>query len=83
VSCEECEKAREIDGDIPDCETDKGCVIPRLGERGGRIMAIREKLMKLKDLVDPGTILAAYGATIEDLDLLAKVEELMSVASPK
>ena len=43
-------------------------------------MALRAKLVKLKDLVDPGTILAVYGVTREDLDLLAKVEELMGAA---
>ena len=77
VSCEECERSREIDGDIPDCETAKGCVIPPLTERGVRVMALREKLVRLRDLVDPGTIVAMYGATIEDIDLLAKMEELI------
>jgi hypothetical protein len=77
VSCEICEEAREIDGDIPDCETAKGCIIPPLTDRGKRIMAMREKLIRLKDLVDPATILAMYGATLNDLELLSKVEELI------
>ncbi|MDR2018570.1 MAG: hypothetical protein LBQ00_06845 [Syntrophobacterales bacterium] len=40
-------------------------------------MAMREKLIRLKDLVDPATILAMYGATLNDLELLSKVEELI------
>lgn len=81
VTCEECERSREIDGEIPDCETEKGCLVPPLGERGQRVMAIREKIVKLKDLIDPGAVLAMYGATVEDLNLLAKAEEIMSQAT--
>jgi len=77
VACEECRTSFEIDGDLPDCETGKGCAIPPLNEWGRRIMDMREKLMKLRNLIDPGTILGLYGATREDLDLLVKVEELM------
>jgi len=40
-------------------------------------MELRGKLVKLRDLVDSSTLLAAYGATIEDLELLAKAEELL------
>ena len=77
MTCEECERSREIDGEIPDCETDKGCKIPPLTERGVRVMAIREKLMKLKDLVDPATILATHDVSVEDLDLIAAAEDLI------
>jgi len=66
-----------MDGDLPDCETGKGCAIPPLNEWGRRVMDIREKLTKLRNLVDPGTILGLYGATREDLDLLIKVEEIV------
>lgn len=77
MSCEECDKAEEIDGAIPDCRTEKGCLIPPLSETGARIMQVREKLMKLKDLVDPATILRMHGVTLDDLDLLAAVEEML------
>ena len=77
MACEECEKAREIDGDRPDCETEKGCIIPPPGERGARVMAMREKLVRLRGLVDSGTILAMYGATKDDLEMLAHVEGMM------
>ncbi len=52
-------------------------MIPPLGKAGRRIMDIWERLTKLKDIIDAGTILDLYGATLEDLDLLAKVGELM------
>ena len=78
VACEECRMIFEIDGDLPACEAGRGCTIPTLYEKGKRIMDMREKLAKLKDLVDPGTILNLYGATRDDLDLLMKVEELMN-----
>jgi hypothetical protein len=78
VACEECRMIFEIDGGLPDCETGSGCMIPPLGEKGIRIMDIRGKLTLLKGLVDSGTILSLYGATRDDLDLLMKVEELMS-----
>jgi hypothetical protein len=77
VACEECRMTFEVDGDLPDCEVGNGCAIPPLDGKGRRIMDMREKLAKLKDLVDPGTILELYGATRDDLDLLVKVEELM------
>jgi hypothetical protein len=83
VVCEECGKAREIDGDIPDCETEKGCIIPPLSGRGARVMAIREKIIRLKELVDPGTILAMYGASLYDLEMLAKAEEMIEALRPK
>ncbi|HEY3276401.1 MAG TPA: hypothetical protein VGJ94_07250 [Syntrophorhabdaceae bacterium] len=75
VACKECEKSRQIEGDIPDCETAKGCIIPLLGEKGVRAMAIRDKLMKLRKLVDPQTILTAYGATVDDLEMLIRLED--------
>ena len=78
VACEECRMIFQIDGGLPDCETGNGCTIPPLDENGRRIMDMREKLVKLKDLIDPGTILNLYGATRDDLDLLIKVEELMN-----
>jgi len=40
-------------------------------------MELRERLVRLRDLVDSSTILSVYGATIEDLELLAKAEDLI------
>lgn len=41
-------------------------------------MQLRERLVRLKDLVGPEAILAAYGATREDLDMLAAAEEIIA-----
>ena len=38
-------------------------------------MELRAKLINLNGLVDPGTILKMYDADIEDIELLAFVEE--------
>ena len=75
MTCGACDEAREIDGDIPDCETERGCRVPPLTERGARVLALREKLVHLRRLVDPATVLAIYGAGPEELDLLAAVEK--------
>jgi len=75
VSCEDCWEAIETDDEIPACETEKGCMVPSLSERGREIMELRAKLISLSGLVDPGTILKMYGADIDDIELLAFVEE--------
>lgn len=77
VACDGCRINFEIDRDLPDCEAGMGCVIPPLYEKGRRIMDMWEKMTELKGIVDAGTILDLYGATLEDLDLLAKVGELI------
>jgi hypothetical protein len=82
VVCEECEETRVIDGDIPACETEKGCLIPPLSENGARVMAMRQMLIRLKELVDPGTILAMHGASLHDLEMLAEAEELIEQLKP-
>lgn len=83
VACAECKTGLEIEGDPPGCETERGCVIPALSEYGARIMDMWEKLTKLRNLIDPGTILNMYGATRADLDLLMKVNGLMKGEIPK
>jgi hypothetical protein len=83
VSCEQCEEDRETDGDIPACETDKGCIIPPLGEYESRIMGLRTRLVMLKDLADPKDVLAAQGATLEEIDLIAEVERIVEKLQPK
>jgi hypothetical protein len=83
VNCERCSEARQVDGHIPECETEKGCIIPPLGEWGVKIMAIREKLVRLARLVCPAAVLQASGATPDDLDLLAKAEEAVDRLNPR
>lgn len=74
MSCEACADAEEIDGAVPDCQTDKGCLIPQLDEQGQRILDIRDRLITLHDIMDAGTILRMYDATKEDIEMLAIVE---------
>ena len=38
-------------------------------------MEIRNRVLSLKDIIDPGSILRLYRADIEDIELLAEVEE--------
>ena len=82
MSCEACQEAVEIDGESLACETEKGCMIPTLSERGQHIMELRAKLMSLNGLVDPGTILKMYDADIEDIELLAFLEEAIKDLKP-
>ncbi|MBI5410175.1 MAG: hypothetical protein HZA14_12495 [Nitrospirae bacterium] len=51
------------------------CWIPQPDERGQRILEIRDKLVRLQGLVDPGTILRLYSADIEDIEILAFLED--------
>ncbi|GER92689.1 hypothetical protein A45J_0407 [hot springs metagenome] len=75
MSCEACAEAEEIDGAVPDCRTEKGCLIPPLDEQGQRILEIRDRLITLHDIVDAGTILRLYDATKEDVEMMAIVEK--------
>ena len=77
MSCEACEDVREKDGIAPDCETEKGCLIPPLGPEERRILEIRGKLITLQGLVDAGTIFQIYGVIKDDIDILTVVEEEM------
>ena len=65
-----------MDGDreLPAC-IEGVCLIPELDEAGNRILAIREKIISLGGLVDSGPILKMYEADLEDLELLAFLEE--------
>jgi hypothetical protein len=74
VSCEGCEEIRRIDGVPPDCETDKGCRVPPLSPAEARVLRMRSMLLRLRGLVAPEAVLRAYGATMEELELLAMVE---------
>jgi len=82
VSCEACREAQQVDGVTPDCEAGKSCLIPALDERGARVMQIRDKLVRLRDLVDAGTVLKMYGADLDDIELLAVLEDEIKKNAP-
>lgn len=42
---------------------------------GERIFEMRAMLVRLRGLVEPGAVLRLYGATRDDLELLAALEE--------
>ncbi len=71
-----------MDGVTPDCETGKGCLIPALDERAARVTRLRDILVRLKDLVDAGIVLRMYGADIDDLELLAVLEDEIRKNAP-
>ena len=83
MSCEICWEALETDGETPACETETGCMIPSLSEKGQHVMELRAKLMSLNGLVDSCTILKMYGADIEDIELLAFIEEAIKELKPE
>ena len=80
MTCEACDEARRIDEVTPDCETDKGCLIPPLDETGQRIIEIHARIGSLNGLVDAATVLRMYEATTEDLAMLALVKEALTEA---
>ena len=71
-----------MDGVTPDCEAGKACLIPALDERSARVMQIRDKLVRLKDLVDAGTVLKMCGADLDELELLAVLEDEIKKNAP-
>ncbi|GEM_PF-2249710 len=83
VCCEACEEIREKDGVAPDCETEKGCILPPIGPAERRILEIRDRLVALQGLVDPGAVLKIYGASRRDIELLASVEKELKPSAPK
>jgi hypothetical protein len=75
VSCEACAEARKVDGLTPECETAEGCPIPPLDAPGRRALEMRALILRLSKLVDPGSVLRMCGADLEDLALLARIED--------
>jgi len=82
ISCETCKENFEIDGEEPDCWEGE-CKLPPLCARGRRILEIRDRIINLRDIVDPGSILRIYRADDEDIELLALVEEELQKLNPK
>jgi hypothetical protein len=72
VHCGGCHDIEEREGIEPDCER---CPIPPTTPDNARVMEMRSILTRLKGLMDAGTVLGAYGATRDELGLLAVVED--------
>lgn len=85
MSCDVCRETLRIDNVEPPCLQDtetteeipgvNACWIPSPDECGQRVLEIRSKLVRLQGLVDPGTILRLYSADIEDIEMLAWLED--------
>ena len=60
---------------MPDCETEAGCKIPPLSDRGARALEIRDKLIRLSRLGIGGRIMDLYQVDLDDLELLAVIED--------
>ena len=78
MTCHACEESREIDEEAPPCEIGMPCLIPPLDEAGAKAMEIREQVVKLQNLIDPGTVLKLHGCGLAELELLAVIEEELS-----
>ena len=76
MRCESCIDIEEQDGVAAACRTPgRKCPIPPLSADEARILEMRRLLVSLKDIVDAGTVLRLHGASIEDLRVLAAVED--------
>lgn len=71
-----------MDGIAPDCQSERGCPIPELGPAGAKVLHLRGLLMRLHGLVDAGTICRMVDAGLEDLELLAVVEDELREKRP-
>ena len=69
------------DGVEPDCFS-KQCIIPDPDLAGLRILAIRHRLANLHELGIGSEILRMYEADLEDLELLAWLEEKIKKMQP-
>ena len=80
MSCEKCLDMFSIDGAEPDC-WEGGCKagIDGLIEDDIRVLGLRNKLITLKELIDPATVLRLYGATREDVEMIAAIEEELKI----
>jgi len=62
----------------PDCAA---CPRVEPTPEAARILEIHSRIRALKGLVDGGTILRMYGAGMDDLEMLALVEEVLLAAA--
>jgi len=59
----------------PDCKTPAGCPIPPLDRDGRRALQIRSLIVRLHNLVGADSVLRICDADLEDLALLAIIED--------
>jgi hypothetical protein len=59
------------------CETERGCKIPPLSRAGRRAVDIRDKLVRLHALNIGGKVLDLCRATLDDLELIAVIEDTL------
>ena len=83
MSCEQCHENYAVDGIVPDCKTDAGCLIPPLPENGKRVLSLRSMRVALGKLIDSGTVCRAFESEFgpldwHDLSLLAAVEDVLN-----
>jgi len=64
-----------VDDIIPPCLTGQGCLIPPPGANGMRALELRSLIIRLRKLIDPGTVCRYFKAGLEDLELLAVIED--------
>ncbi|MEM4368375.1 MAG: hypothetical protein QXO21_05150 [Candidatus Anstonellales archaeon] len=74
MSCENCSEAYKIDKIEPPC-WDGECIIPEPGKRGKKILMIRDLLVRLHNIVSSEAILKHFDVSLDDLELLAIVED--------
>lgn len=72
-----------MDEITPPCQAGEPCLVPPLEAAGLRIMELRGLLQSLHDSVDPGTICRLFDADLDDLRLLAQVEEMLKELHPE
>lgn len=72
-----------MDEIIPDCQAGRPCLVPPLDSDGQRIIELRGLILSLHPTIDPGTVCKLYGATLDDLRLLAVVENELRTLNPE
>lgn len=72
MQCETCENIEDVDGVRRPCKTEKGCMIPKLTPAAARLMEMRSMIIALPDVAE--TALRMYGASLEEMKMLANVE---------
>lgn len=72
-----------MDDITPDCEAHGTCLVPPLDETGQRTMELRGLLVSLRPTVDPGTVCRLFDADLDDLRMLALVEDELRALQPE
>jgi hypothetical protein len=82
MNCEVCRNAQAEANVTPHCETPKGCPLPPLIPEAARMLELRGLLVSLHDLVGPETICRQFGADMDDLRMLADLEDICKKFQP-